>query len=607
MSDQDQDETTQDETKNAQVQEVVLANCAIPAQKDEPTDTCTHTSYNNNGRTTKEKLGLRYVLELRPNDVLLGRGTASNDHRGNIQFRDVVAARKAEYTSTSDRQAKAQIASQVVETVLSKEGRFLRTMTPDEAVQEGYLNGGVDSGNGKGNGSEIVSVYACAEEATILEKAKQALRQSREKGASSTSNAKSNANPTSTAAHSPLAVAVVPTTNPRPRKKRRKSPELNSSGTVSSLKQTNSHLLNLSRRQKNTHNHYSGEEANTETTNMSSSDEEPCHYEEIKLTCKDGIELSGRRYRSSNTDSSITTSTTGNANTNTNSRTSTSTSTNTSPPPDMRILCWHGWLDNCASFTKLAPALVEQLPGNVDLVAVDFPGHGYSFHKSLDGPPMLLMDYVYYVYDVVQQLHWQDENLTLIGHSMGAAVSLMYAATFPVHQLVLLDALGPQVTPGVAKSLREHCKTRLKGKAPSSIYNSLTEAVDTRTLTAKAFPGNQYISKEAAKALVEGASTVLPDGRLQFLHDQRLKMRSILYLCQDQVDELYKEVGDSSCATCLLLADDGMPFESSKISHVRDLLSPKLFETLPGSHHFHMDASSAEGVAKAVVSFLTTS
>lgn len=125
-----------------------------------------------------------------------------------------------------------------------------------------------------------------------------------------------------------------------------------------------------------------------------------------------------------------------------------------------RILCLHGWMDNCRSFHHFAPSLLSklQLPESaVELVALDFPGHGWSSHKSVDGPPVLLAESAFYVAEAVQQLQWAATTtttdsttgtavavplpFTLIGHSMGAAISCLYAAAFPeqVQKLVLLE------------------------------------------------------------------------------------------------------------------------------------------------------------------------
>ena len=49
-----------------------------------------------------------FVTELRPCDVLFGRGSGPNDHEGNIRFRQLVAERKQEYLATNHRQTKAK-------------------------------------------------------------------------------------------------------------------------------------------------------------------------------------------------------------------------------------------------------------------------------------------------------------------------------------------------------------------------------------------------------------------------------------------------------------------------------------------------------------------
>ena len=66
-----------------------------------------------------------------------------------------------------------------------------------------------------------------------------------------------------------------------------------------------------------------------------------------------------------------------------------------------KVLCLHGWLDNAASFNRLAPLLLDSSPSSdeeqvqyqpMEILALDFPGHGLSGHKSVDGPPQLLAE-----------------------------------------------------------------------------------------------------------------------------------------------------------------------------------------------------------------------
>ena len=43
-----------------------------------------------------------------------------------------------------------------------------------------------------------------------------------------------------------------------------------------------------------------------------------------------------------------------------------------------KILCLHGWLDNAASFNRLAPLLLDSTETPTEIVCLDFPGHGLS-------------------------------------------------------------------------------------------------------------------------------------------------------------------------------------------------------------------------------------
>lgn len=109
----------------------------------------------------------QYVTVVHPNDVLFGRGSGPNDHEGNIRFRDMVAQRKAEYMATNHRQTKAKIAKTIVDTVFASNGRFLKKLEPAEVQKLGLASG--------------MDIYQIVDDDTIMEKAKQALRQNREK------------------------------------------------------------------------------------------------------------------------------------------------------------------------------------------------------------------------------------------------------------------------------------------------------------------------------------------------------------------------------------------------------------------------------------------
>jgi pimeloyl-ACP methyl ester carboxylesterase len=352
-----------------------------------------------------------------------------------------------------------------------------------------------------------------------------------------------------------------------------------------------------------------------------------------------------------------------------------------------RILCLHGWMDNCRSFYYLAPWLMQRLPPGSELVALDFPGHGWSSHKSIDAPPTLLAETAFYVAEAVRLLQWDiasDENnsipsdqtkgqtststtptadstnttttttrtvintnwlcprtFILMGHSMGAAVSCLYAAAFPeqIERLVLLEGAGPLArnTSHVAQHVRHHVQRRQRqlrqeqqqqqhtnntnsSKQPR-LYPSLTKAVEARCATARNFPGDQWISVEAAQELVvrgtflgsSSSSGVISSSSsnssadqtsLQFRHDPRLHWPSIQYFTSEQTEALYAAIHAAKIPTALFLAKEGWPFDEVAFDKMMTLLQPTKYTQLEGSHHLHADPETAEALAMHVLAFL---
>lgn len=111
--------------------------------------------------------GSGYITELNATDVLFGRGSGPNDHEGNIRFRQLVADRKEEYLATNHRQTKAKIAREIVDTIINEQGRFLKKVEHFEATQLGIPKG--------------VEAWIAVDDDTVMEKAKQALRQNANK------------------------------------------------------------------------------------------------------------------------------------------------------------------------------------------------------------------------------------------------------------------------------------------------------------------------------------------------------------------------------------------------------------------------------------------
>jgi pimeloyl-ACP methyl ester carboxylesterase len=380
--------------------------------------------------------------------------------------------------------------------------------------------------------------------------------------------------------------------------------------------------------------------------------------EEIRLSCSDGIEIAGQRWTNSSESSSSSSSSTS-ANDGMSSRLDARRRTKRQQI-STRILCLHGFLDNCRSFHLLAPFLVSRM-NNVELVALDYPGHGLSSHKSLDSPPMMIInDLCFYVREACQSLQWgggKEGSFILIGHSLGSIISLIYAATFPDHvqKLILLDGYGPdnydmfamymmqqqqrnnkQQSPAllsirrpksmVTERIQRHVRQRYNRNVllvqakrrtdkPKRTYPSIHAAVQARRRTAELSPGGQWISTTAALEMVKRAVVVVgvvvvgnedddEQQPVQFHHDPRLHLPPLMLNTMEQVDVYWNQV---QCPTLWLRAEDGWPFPKAMLDRAEQQLTLGQVQYLPGSHHFHADPDSSDAVAHAIWRNILTS
>ncbi|MBU6477927.1 MAG: alpha/beta fold hydrolase, partial [Xanthomonadaceae bacterium] len=103
------------------------------------------------------------------------------------------------------------------------------------------------------------------------------------------------------------------------------------------------------------------------------------------------------------------------------------------------LLALHGWLDNAASFARLAPLLAWRQR----VIALDLPGHGHSAHLPRGVRRYHIADQVDRVLDFADALKL--ERFDLLGHSLGAGIASLTAAAVParIGKLALIEGLGP--------------------------------------------------------------------------------------------------------------------------------------------------------------------
>lgn len=259
------------------------------------------------------------------------------------------------------------------------------------------------------------------------------------------------------------------------------------------------------------------------------------------------------------------------------------------PSTGRPVLALHGWLDNAASFTELAPRLCEAL--ELRLVALDLPGHGLSQHKR---------GAYHFIDSVADTIHAADalgwERFCLVGHSMGAGISTLVAGTVPerIDRSVLIEGIGPMVdVPSeaarrLARSLRVEARKQSKEKR---LFES-PEVAAERLCEATA------MNIESARTLV-ARGLEQREGGWTWRADPRLRIDSRLRLSEAHVHAFLQAI---RAPVLLLSATQGWPHDPAVIRERMDAVAELRHVALPGRHHLHLD--DPDPVAAAIVEFL---
>lgn len=258
----------------------------------------------------------------------------------------------------------------------------------------------------------------------------------------------------------------------------------------------------------------------------------------------------------------------------------------TGAPP---LLALHGWLDNAASFVPLMPHLA-----GFDLVALDLPGHGHSFHR----PPHAeygLTDYLADIDAALDTLGWP--RCRLLGHSLGGALATLIAAAAPerIERLALIEALGPlAAAPGSAvPRLREALADRraFAGKR-LRVFPDLITAVRAR-MQANA------LSEPVARLLVE-RSVAPVEGGFAWRSDPRLRLASATRATEATIREW---IAGIDCPTLVIAAEQAPPYFTPALREARVAgLRDGRCVVVPGGHHLHMEDPAP--VAAVLLPFL---
>ena len=254
-----------------------------------------------------------------------------------------------------------------------------------------------------------------------------------------------------------------------------------------------------------------------------------------------------------------------------------------------QLLALHGWLDNAASFVPLMPHLRE-----FDVVALDLPGHGASAHRA-PGYDYAFVDWIHDALDALDSLGWK--RVRLLGHSMGAAIATLVAASAPerVHKMALIEALGPiaGAATTAGQRLREAVTARrTAAQRPRRVIPNLETAVRARLAVGD--------MSDAAARLIVMRNLAAVEGGWRWRSDARLVLPSHLRITEEAAQSIVRAV---EVPTLLITADPAPSYFTPELRDARmACLRDGRLLVLKGGHHLHME--QPDTVAPHLLDFL---
>lgn len=245
------------------------------------------------------------------------------------------------------------------------------------------------------------------------------------------------------------------------------------------------------------------------------------------------------------------------------------------------VLLVHGGRDHARNWDFVAAALTPEYA----VYAVDLRGHGDSdwAFGSMYSLPEFTADIAAFVD------HLDRGPLPLVGHSLGGAIVLQYAGTFPnnVTRVAAIEGLGPGVREPRPAHLRmaewiEQVRD-FERRTPRH-YRSLHEAVKRMQ------EANPHLTPDMARHLAEHGVRRHEDGSYTWKFDNYVRMHSPYEFALHDARELWNQI---RCPVLLIRGDKSWakdPEQDGKASAFHNYRSVQIAGAGHWVHHDQLDA-----------------
>ena len=271
----------------------------------------------------------------------------------------------------------------------------------------------------------------------------------------------------------------------------------------------------------------------------------------------------------------------------------------------------HGWLDNCGSFDRLLPFF----PKNHRVICLDIPGHGFSSHY----PPGMM----YHHFDGISHIRraadfYKLTDFNLLGHSMGASMCMLFAATHPemVRRLIMIDSYKPMsrqpcnVVDMTRLSVDQQFRTEDKLEKNKVSYDTYEEIYERLRKGVNEFLDEvDTIPTNAVDALAVRGITETSDGKFIFTRDLKQRVASLYGYPTEVIKEFAQKI---KCPHLIIKATrhpERWKVEAEDVDIIRNTYMDSNFEnfreeTVDGNHAIHL--TNPENVYSAIEKFLGT-
>jgi pimeloyl-ACP methyl ester carboxylesterase len=246
------------------------------------------------------------------------------------------------------------------------------------------------------------------------------------------------------------------------------------------------------------------------------------------------------------------------------------------------LLLVHGGRDHCRNWDWVAQALRD----DYHIIAPDLRGHGDS--QWMIGGSYNQIDYVY---DIAQLLRQIDCNpVTIIGHSLGGAISLLYTGLYPdtVRKLIAIEGMGPppaMLEQRLAQPIDARLHNwvddlrKLSGRVPRR-YASLEEAYERMQTE------NPHLSEGQARHLTIHGSNQNEDGSYSWKFDNYVRVFAPTGLEAAEQQHLYRRI---SCPTLLIRGTESWASDPAADGRARPFRDVRVVNIRKAGHWVHHD------------------